>query len=536
MKKGIGSMKKLAIILATAMMLTLFSGCESDSVPADNTLSTPDMTLDITLDPLPDETPSEQEPQIHIPEYGETDIAETLYDPEEFSATYEAELGTLKGLAYNSAVVGGYSGDGYVAGVSLPDSGLLITAEVPSSQHYSVTLCAYSEFEMNGVLYVDGVAKGVFALGGTGAYESVMFDNIYIHEGEVTVSFGELTADIYIDYIVIENCEAIYAQPFSVSGRLSNAKASSAAEDLYEYICESFGNSIISAQQVTPGTNNEIDAIYQTTGQYPAIRFSDMMDYGVGIDSGDTELALEWAKDGGIVGYSWYWVKGGSCYSVKSDFDITTCINDHDVARLSEKRLAELYEAGGVSDETVSLLEDIDRVAEQLARFKEAGVAVLFRPLPEASSGQFWWGEDKEAYLWLWELVYARLADYWHLDNLIWVWNAQSFDWYVGDDWCDIISLDIYDFSGQPWDNQSHINQLLGASSLGAKKPVAISECNVLPGPGLISQDGAYWAFVSLWQDYALDSNGKLNTKTISEAEWILYYNCSVVVTRDELK
>lgn len=526
-------MKKLVIILALMMALSTLAGCADESTPANGTLSTPDATSDITLDTTLSEPP--KEPEIIAPQYNETDIAETAYDPEEFSGKFEAELGTLKGMAYNSAVIGGYSGDGYVAGVSLPDSGLIITAEVPSSQHYSVTICAFAEFETSGVLYVDGVAKGVFKLGGTGNYESVMFDNVYIHEGEVTISFGELSGEMYIDYIALENCESIYKQPFAVSGGLSNPKASDEAEKLYEYICESFGNTIISAQQVSAGTNREINAIYQTTGKYPAIRFSDMMDYGVGLDNGDTELAIKWAQDGGIVGYSWYWVKGGSCYSVKSDFDITACINDHDVARLSEKRLKELYEVGGVSDQTVSLLEDIDRVAAQLTRLKDEGVAVLFRPLPEASSGQFWWGEDKEAYLWLWELVYARLADYWHLDNLIWVWNAQSFDWYVGDDWCDIVSLDIYDFSGQVWDNQSHINQLLGASNFGTKKPIAISECNVLPGPGLISQDSVYWAFVSLWQDYAVDSNGKISTKNMSEAEWILYYNCSVVVTRDEL-
>lgn len=526
-------MKKLAFIVASVLLLTVLCGCADTDKPVSGTLSSPDIGEDITLDAPPAVIPDE--PEIIGPEYSETQIDAVSYDPEEFYGIFEAEKGILSGMAYISNIVGGYSGDGYVAGASLPDSGLLVTAEVPSSQHYSITICAYSQFEMNGVLYVDGLAKGSFKLGGTGAYESVMFDNIFLHEGEVTLGFGELTADAYIDFVEIKNCGAIYKQPLAVAGKLSNPKASDAAQALYEYICESFGNYVISAQQVTAGTNRELGEIYRTTGQYPAIRFSDMMDYGAGIDNGDTELALKWASDGGIVGYSWYWVKGGSCYSAKSDFDVTKCINDHDVARLSEKRLKELYEAGGVSDETVSLLEDIDRVANELTKLKDAGVAVIFRPLPEASNGQFWWGEDKDAYLWLWELVYARLADYWHLDNLIWVWNAQSFDWYVGDDWCDIISLDLYDFSGQVWDNQSHINPLLGSASLGAKKPIAISECNILPSPGLVAQDGAYWAYVSLWQDYALDSAGKLNTGSISEAEWILYYNCSVVVTREEL-
>lgn len=527
-------MKRLAILILAAAMLF----CACSNMPDEPQISDTEQVSD-----APETTTTENsdvqeipdEPERVAPVYPETEIEKTEYDLEIFSEIYECEDAEIVGIAYTSDEIGGFSGVGYVRGVSYPDSGLVITLDIPSSQHYSITLCLYCEAQATGILYVNGVARGEFSVGGSGEYECVMFDNIYLTEGETTVTFSELTNDIFFDYISVDNCLSSYMQSYNISAELSNAKASSEAKKLYRYLCECFGNEVLTAQQTSAGSNAELDEIYYTTGQYPAIRFGELMDYGVGNDSKDIELAVEWASGGGIVGYSWYWYKNGSCYADKSDFDLSYCINDHDVARLNSKRLAELYSVGGVSDETISLLEDIDRVAEALIKLKDENIPVLFRPLPEASSGEFWWGNDRDSYLWLWKLVYARLTDYWQLDNLIWIWNAQDADWYVGDDLCDIIGLDIYDFSINSWDNQSHINQLINAMNMCRHKPIAISECNVLPSPALISTDNAYWSFVCLWNGATLDKNGELETKYVSEAEWVLFYNCSVTQTLDKL-
>ncbi len=525
-------MKRLLSILLVVAIC--FSGCYStlpnEYDPSEETELTPVVT-DASVD---DADEAEEDPRV-APVYNESEIERVEYDFTEFSEIYECEEGTLKGIAYTDASVGGHSGEGYVKGVSYPDSGLVITAQIPSNQHYSVIVCAYSEDPATGTLYVDGLPRGKFTVGGSGEYECVMFDNIYLAEGEVHITFDELTADMALDYVALANSTNAYTKMYNFTGELSNKKASDAAKKLYRYLCECFGNEVLTSQQVTQGSNKELDEIYYTTGKYPAIRFSDLMDYGAGLDSGDVELALEWAEKGGIVGYDWYWVKDGSCYKDKSAFDLTKCLNDHDVARLNEKRLAELYESGGVSDETISLLEDIDRIAASLSRLKEQNVAVLFRPLPQASSGEFWWSVDKDAYLWLYELMYARLCDYHGLDNLIWIWNALDADWYVGDELCDIIGLDIYDFSGSPWDNQSHINQLINVTKMCNHKPIALTECNILPSPSLLSTDHAFWSFTTMWSRGAVDQNGELNRKYMSENEWILYYNCSLTQAMEEL-
>ena len=47
------------------------------------------------------------------------------------------------------------------------------------------------------------------------------------------------------------------------------------------------------------------------------------------------------------------------------------------------------------------LLEDMDAIAKELQKLRDAGVPVLWRPLHEASGGWFWWGSattDRETY------------------------------------------------------------------------------------------------------------------------------------------
>ena len=77
---------------------------------------------------------------------------------------------------------------------------------------------------------------------------------------------------------------------------------------------------------------------------------------------------------------------------------------------------------------------------------------------------------------------------------------------------------------------------MLRMSGLSADKPVAISECNVLPGPANIVKDDAYWLYASVWSgDYALNQDGTLNEEYMLSTEWIMFYNCSEVLARDEL-
>lgn len=521
--------------------MLLLCSCGAESAPVGGTLSSEDILEDQPLisgdvtDELPPETrPEITEPTFNVPEYSEAEIEAVEVDVQYCLQMYQAEDGELSGFSAISGFREGYIGNGYVSGVSLEGSELRITVGAVSDQHYNITLCAASNQPLTGIMYIDGTAVGRFSLSGSASFEAVKFENIFLSEGEHTVSFGKLTAEADIDYIILEDTGAVADFVYDVVGVLSNGKASEEARELYDYLCSSYGNVTLTAQQCSQGSNDEIYEILRYTGKYPAIRFGEMMNYGCDIDSGDIEYAINYAQNGGIVGYVWHWVKGGSIYAEKSDFDLSEAVNAHDIARLSEAKLSELYESGGVSDESISLLEDIDKIAEQLTRLKELDIPVLFRPLPEASGGWYWWGEDKDAYLWLYKLIYYRLTDYWHLDNIIWVWNGQSTDWYVGDEWCDIISLDIYDFSGEMWDNSSRVNLLHKMSEISQNKPIVISECNVLPRPVSMAQDRAFWGYACVWSgEYVSESD--VFGGDMTESEWVMFYNCSKTITREEI-
>ncbi len=532
-------MKKAAAIALSAVIL--FTGCDFTHFIPGVTPPISDVTTDVSTtatEPPPttvEETtpPPMTEP---LPVYGETEIGEVSYDPAECSEVYEAENASLTGYAKTASFREGYSGSGYVSGISLPDSTMTVQLKIKAPQHYNITVCAASDSPVEGVLYVDGLARGKLSISGNGKFEAVKYENIYLTPDEAVLSIQELSGECDIDFVLLESSSSVYQHDYSVSGRLSNIASSERTIKTYKYLCEMYGEAVLSGQQCSQGTNAEIDAVARVTGRYPAIRFGELMGYSEGLDTGDIELAIDYAKQGGLVGYVWNWMQNGSCYLEKSGFKLKNAVTTHEIAKLSADKLTELKTSGGISGECLEIVKGIDLVAAQLKRLADENIPVIFRPLPEAGNGEFWWSADKESYLWLYKLIYTRLTSYHMLNNIIWVWNANEPDWYVGDEYCDIISLDVYDYSHGAWDNQSHINALLRISGLSADKPVAISECNVLPGPANIVKDDAYWLYASVWSgNYALNDDSTLSEAYISRAEWIMFYNCSEVLARDEL-
>ena len=345
------------------------------------------------------------------------------------------------------------------------------------------------------------------------------------------MSRAGLSGNVDLDCIMISNSSDIIDLSYDLdSAALSNPSSDENSSRLYSYILANYGEKILSGQQVSQGTNAELELVYETTGRYPAIRFGELMDYSAGSDTGDIELALEWASGGGIVGYVWNWPMSGSVYQSRTGFDLQKAVSDLDLATVEPAELVEKYDAEEVSAETLAIIDGIDLAAAQLKRLCDAGVPVIFRPLPEASSGIFWWSRDKDSYLWLYKLIYERFTEYHSLTNLIWVWNGQDAEWYPGDEYCDIISLDVYYPSGSPAAGRSGINFFLSARGVSAEKPVALSECSNFPIPDYSAMDRAFWSFASAWTgDYSPGG------EYMPDAAWIRFYNSSLVLTLDEI-
>lgn len=165
----------------------------------------------------------------------------------------------------------------------------------------------------------------------------------------------------------------------------SNPDAGECARRLMSYLADQYGTNFISGQYCDGGLyGHEMACIFKATGKFPAMVGLDMMEY-------------------------------------------------------FPSRVANGSEGKSI------LLSDMDAVAKELQTLWDAKVPILWRPLHEASGGWFWWGEcSPDSYCKLYRLMYEKFTKEYELDNLIWVWNGQSGQWYPGDDVVDLVGEDIY--------------------------------------------------------------------------------------------
>ena len=164
------------------------------------------------------------------------------------------------------------------------------------------------------------------------------------------------------------------------------------------------------------------------------------------------------------------------------------------------------------SSEYKLMIKDIDIIISYLKPLKERNIPILWRPLHEAGGMWFWWGRDAEACNELWRVMYKRFQDA-GLDNLIWVWTqaaawnmpySEGYKWYPGDEYVDIVSIDIYNNN-----SSSNINtncfKFLKKYSPG--KLVALTECGNVPTISKQWKAGSKWLFFMPWYDYGRTSN-----------------------------
>lgn len=290
--------------------------------------------------------------------------------------------------------------------------------------------------------------------------------------------------------------------------KLSNPKSSAVTAKLYDYICDNFGKKMLSAQQESTwvmGSNYEIDYIKEKTGKEPAIRGLDYMNNDF---SGVNERAVDWWMEGGIVTICWHTGVESSGY---------------DEAMKERPDFDKLLTEG--TEENKKMLESWDKAAEALKQLKEMNIPVLWRPFHEFDGGWFWWSKGgSENFKKLWRMMYDRYTNKFGLDNLIWVLGYSgevNDDWYVGDDYCDIIGSDTYDGTT----NKKAWERLRKVTDSG--KPIAFHECGDIPSIEEFKKDKDIWSFFMCWHtDHIMDNDVK-NLKAV--------YNSDTVITRDEL-
>ncbi|GAA3289499.1 hypothetical protein GCM10020295_01520 [Streptomyces cinereospinus] len=242
-----------------------------------------------------------------------------------------------------------------------------------------------------------------------------------------------------------------------------------------------------------------------------------------GTSSKEVEHALAWHGRGGITAFVWHWNAPAGLvdepgrewwrgfYTDATTFDLAAALADPS------------------SEEYRLLLRDIDAVAAQLSRLRDAGVPVLWRPLHEAEGGWFWWGAKgpgptKELY----RLMYDRLVGHHGLHNLLWVWNSLDPGWYPGDDVVDIVSADIYPPAGDHSAQSGAYERLV--ELVDDTRLVALSENGPIPDPDLTRAYQAHWSYFTTWSG-GFVKDGVSN----SRAHLDHVYHHRDVITLDEL-
>ncbi|MBQ1194211.1 MAG: beta-mannosidase [Lachnospiraceae bacterium] len=282
--------------------------------------------------------------------------------------------------------------------------------------------------------------------------------------------------------------------------KTSNPNACASAKRLLNYLSETAGKAIITGQHTQTKPMEEIDYIRDNTGKEPLLRGFELLAYSPNINYDDAsqecltevyenretiETALDWArKTNGIVTLTFHWFSplGGydkSFYSKNTDFD-------------AEKVLIEN------THERAAFYHDMDVIAHELRKFQKEDIPVLWRPFHEAEGDWFWWGAKGPVIA---SKLYCMMYEYYtnilHLDNLIWVWNCPVKEAYPGDEYVDIVSVDIYLTGYEKTDYHIQYEQLIKETS--PNKTAALAEVGYIPDINILEQSHIPWAYYMTW-------------------------------------
>ncbi|MBR2064332.1 MAG: Ig-like domain-containing protein [Bacteroidales bacterium] len=318
---------------------------------------------------------------------------------------------------------------------------------------------------------------------------------------------------------------------------LVNPNASKEARYVYNFLFEQSGKKTLSGVQSSHSHKNDfVDFIYGNVGKHPALAGYDFLflhfsptpsDWNWVQNYNDISAPRQhWAANG-LVSYMWHWNVPDS----KEAWDNGVKNYDFDGYAFYTKEtsfdIREALKPGTWQNEFI--MKDIEEVACYLQLLEDRNIPVLWRPLHEAAGNYdlygpngawFWWGKHgAEPCKQLWRLLYDQLVNVYGLDNLIWVWTVdvvegaedQYLDWYPGDEYVDILGVDIY----AP-DTEAKTRQYQALTDMtGGEKIVAITECGNIPDPDKCMEAGNRWSWFMVW--CTTDPNGNI---ALSSPDW----------------
>lgn len=279
-----------------------------------------------------------------------------------------------------------------------------------------------------------------------------------------------------------------------------NPNATKEAKELLDYLYETAGKAIITGQHTQTNPMEEAAYILEKTGYAPKLQGFELLAYSPNINyedaseeclkevrenKGTVETAIRWAKETkGIVTLCFHWFSpiGGrdkSFYAEHTDFNAERVLQEG-------------------TKERKAFYSDMDVIAKELQKFKDEKIPVLFRPFHEAEGRWFWWGAKGDA---VGRELYKLMFDYYvnqkHLDNLLWVWNSPNKEGYPGDEYLDVISVDIYLEEKRATDYGSQYKELIANTT--DKKVAALGEVGYMPDIDMLKESRIPWAYYMTW-------------------------------------
>jgi mannan endo-1,4-beta-mannosidase len=153
----------------------------------------------------------------------------------------------------------------------------------------------------------------------------------------------------------------------------------------------------------------------------------------------------------------------------------------------------------------------VDTIAFYLKKLQDAHVPILWRPYHEMNGDWFWWGGRHGEYSTraLYRQIFDRLVKHHKLNNLVWLWSVdrahspemQYSHYYPGNDYLDVLSLDVYgsDF------NQAYYDSL---EALSEGKPLVLGEVGNPPSLEIL-ENQPKWALWVVWAGMVRNTSKK---------------------------
>ena len=437
--------------------------------------------------------------------------------------------------------------------VEMGEGDLAFTVNMPSEGYYTLYVNYKLPTERGNKtqnLTLNGSSAGQITFGSADDFTVLKAaGKIKLKKGENAIGITHSWGWVGIDYIEITEFEAT---PWNISPKPVTPEPTESAQKLYNFLYTNFGKKVISGVMTerpfendgkyTPqdfDTQTELSYINKASGKNVVlVGFDFLHASGKSSDQqwyqGYTHASLEMAKTvwkkGGIPQFNWHWKD--PMHTVEA-FYTQSSGNDP----YTEFSIGLAYDTSTGkwktdSDEYKALMRDMEMIADSLLTLQKEGVAVLWRPLHEASGKWFWWGTDgAKACVALYKLMFDTFVNKKGLHNLIWVWTTDeapdALDWYPGDEYVDVVGRDYYYYPREA-NHASLISSFEKVKDMfGAKKIVTLSENGSVPYPDEMKADGANWSWFMPWYgDYAMEGwandNNAESWKTVMNNEYTL--------------